>query len=436
MLLGLGTVGVAATGAGLGTSAYFNDTEQFANNVLTAGELDLLVDYYTYWNQGSHGAGSRIGTVDGTSVSGVLDDVKPGDSGLLAFCFEIVDNPAYLWTCGELTANHENGQSEPEMNESTDNTGGDPGALMGELAAAIEVDVNYCDIADNLDASGIDGFDPDDVTHVADVYEGTLAEFLALAQAGMPLDGSGTAGVQAPGEQTAFPGSAADPETDAPCLCIEWHVPSTVGNEIQTDSVAFDLEFYAEQARHNDGTHNPCADESFSAPYINDEDNSTQIDGTLKMDVNYGDQFAAYHVQMDDGNSGPKMSDPLNSVTNIWIPFDVDGDGVIDFQLQWFPGAGFADDPFGYKEVSGGSWGSTQALPAGMTAMSFAESIVFIVPLSMIDPDTDSAYTVGAHMSAGGEAPYAAISTQSATGEIVPSGQWTDASYLLDGTIQ
>jgi len=31
-----------------------------------------------------------------------------------------------------------------------------------------------------------------------------------------------------------------------------------VGNEIQTDSVAFDFEFYAVQSRHNDGSANPC----------------------------------------------------------------------------------------------------------------------------------------------------------------------------------
>lgn len=43
MLLGLGTVGVASAGAGLGTTAYFSDTESFADNMLTAGELNLYV---------------------------------------------------------------------------------------------------------------------------------------------------------------------------------------------------------------------------------------------------------------------------------------------------------------------------------------------------------------------------------------------------------
>ena len=37
VLAGLGAVGVASAGAGLGTTAYFNDTESFEGNQLTAG---------------------------------------------------------------------------------------------------------------------------------------------------------------------------------------------------------------------------------------------------------------------------------------------------------------------------------------------------------------------------------------------------------------
>src|SRR6056297_1553721 len=45
MLAGLGAVGIASAGAGLGTSAYFSDRESFTENTLVAGELDLLVDW-------------------------------------------------------------------------------------------------------------------------------------------------------------------------------------------------------------------------------------------------------------------------------------------------------------------------------------------------------------------------------------------------------
>ncbi len=43
VLLGIGTVGLAAAGAGVGTTAYFSDTESFAGNSLRAGEFDLRV---------------------------------------------------------------------------------------------------------------------------------------------------------------------------------------------------------------------------------------------------------------------------------------------------------------------------------------------------------------------------------------------------------
>ena len=45
MLAGHGTVGLASAGAVLGTSAYFSDREEFSNNCLTAGPLDLKLDY-------------------------------------------------------------------------------------------------------------------------------------------------------------------------------------------------------------------------------------------------------------------------------------------------------------------------------------------------------------------------------------------------------
>ena len=35
-----------------------------------------------------------------------------------------------------------------------------------------------------------------------------------------------------------------------------WWIPTTVGNEIEGDSVKFDLKFYAEQRRHNPNPEN------------------------------------------------------------------------------------------------------------------------------------------------------------------------------------
>ena len=53
VLAGLGTIGIASAGAGLGTSAYFSDEETFENNQLTAGALDLKVDWEEHYSDWS-----------------------------------------------------------------------------------------------------------------------------------------------------------------------------------------------------------------------------------------------------------------------------------------------------------------------------------------------------------------------------------------------
>ena len=45
VLAGLGAVGIASAGTGLGTSAFFSDQEEFTDNSLQAGTLDLKLDY-------------------------------------------------------------------------------------------------------------------------------------------------------------------------------------------------------------------------------------------------------------------------------------------------------------------------------------------------------------------------------------------------------
>lgn len=41
---GLGVIGAASVGAGLGTTALFSDTESFNNNSITAGTTNLIVN--------------------------------------------------------------------------------------------------------------------------------------------------------------------------------------------------------------------------------------------------------------------------------------------------------------------------------------------------------------------------------------------------------
>jgi len=264
ILASTGAIGLAGAGAGLGTSALFSDRETFGNNSFAAGSLDLVVNARSVY----HGAEESLqigpgGTSDGDPTFNVsATDVKPGDWGLAQFCFDITDNPAYLWTCGDLTENAENGQTEPEADVDES-----PG---GELAEATQAVLFYCPRAGNGDVPeasafqedgdyGPDDFHPGDPgTDVAGTLEdaglpvlrsGSLASVLTAMNNGLALDGTPFEG----DGRTEFPAGAGQA-----CLCMLLYLPRSVGNEVQTDSASFDLDFHAIQSRHNDGSQNPC----------------------------------------------------------------------------------------------------------------------------------------------------------------------------------
>ena len=339
MLVGLGAVGVASAGAGLGTTAYFNDTETFANNELTAGSLDLFVHVDYSEDQGSY---AQYSTEPGTYVDGntvgiegegstgeplsiQVSDLKPGDSGEGEFCFSIVDNPAYMWMCGELTENAENEQSEPEMD--VDDTPDE-----GELADAMQVTVSYC--TDDGEGGNVIG---------DEIVSGSLAEVMLALQAGVPLSSDGDA--DAPlADRPTFDGVTepfveGEPNVDEQCVCFEWSVPASVGNEIQTDSVAFDFEFFAVQARHNDGTHNPCIEfdtvlTTDSGPGVDrDGDGQGDAEGSwITARVSSG-PTTVVQVELDGdvyggGNSG--LGEWPNNPNSYVVEanFDVDTDGL------------------------------------------------------------------------------------------------------------
>jgi|AntRauMinimDraft_4_1070384.scaffolds.fasta_scaffold00663_7 predicted ribosomally synthesized peptide with SipW-like signal peptide len=246
VLVGLGAVGVASAGAGLGTTAYFSDEESFDGNTITAGELDLFVDYEaSYDSDGAvdNMADSASGTQDGEPAGMFYDlqDVKPGDSGHVEFCFRIVDNPSYMWACGDMTQ-AENGITEPEG--LVDDT-----PELGELGDAIDARLVYCERNDG------------EIVEGDEIVSGSLVDVFAALAGGAALDGDGTAGLM-PGEQGAYD-TVVEPEEGenfitGPCVCLFWEIPTSVGNEIQSDSLTMALEFHAVQSRHNDGSANPC----------------------------------------------------------------------------------------------------------------------------------------------------------------------------------
>ncbi|MFB6082655.1 MAG: VWA domain-containing protein [Halorientalis sp.] len=192
VLAGLGGIGLTSAGAGLGTSAFFSDNESFIGNSLTAGTMDLKLDYKATYQGGANrlaalqqnypdaeALGDGVYLLDQAPSPGdmeewedmvqdndfvfcspeadeflvngdgvpvfTLDDVKPGDYGEVTMSIHICDNPAFLQLVGKLGENAENGQNDPELAaEGADQDG------VGELADEIQVRVWYDEDCDNV----------------------------------------------------------------------------------------------------------------------------------------------------------------------------------------------------------------------------------------------------------------------------------------------
>ena len=362
-----GTVGVAAALGGAGSMAFFSDEEEFANNRLVAGSLDLKAAYsehYSDWKPNDEGTpegeGVAVRMWDGApattgsatdlesgetglptndawlvavddpdqflantatpdspqgdaSTCGLaatdadelaqpvidLGDVKPGDFGEVTFDLRICDNPGYVWLEVSNVTASENGYTEPEL-EDDDEDGPSTGAhdparveLLDVVRAAYWVD------------DGNDYQNGDE----APAAVGTLREVLvSLSAGGARLagdvdaeDGGGT------GDQGCF-----SPETTH-SVAFAWWVPVDHGDEIQGDSVSFDLSFYAEQCRHNDGTRDPLQS------FLNDEmlfRPSPNWDGSVDDRTGEGSPVVV------DNNALATVFDPAGNEVELPLAFD------------------------------------------------------------------------------------------------------------------
>ena len=185
VLGGIGAIGIASAGAGLGTSAYFSDTETFNANRLEAGELDMLVDWQqTYYGPDGlvyvnawpdddddgiqdtvprsfplwavqNGYDLDIPSERQTAIDEFkglfadvpqdfagplieLTDVKPGDEGEVTFSMHLFDNDGYIKMIGEEHFRSENGVTEPEG--AVDGPGEDGGELAEEIMVQLWAD--------------------------------------------------------------------------------------------------------------------------------------------------------------------------------------------------------------------------------------------------------------------------------------------------------
>ncbi|AOW80092.1 hypothetical protein HTSR_0907 [Halodesulfurarchaeum formicicum] len=191
-------------------------------------------------------------------------DLKPGDKGEVTFSLHLCDNPGYIWMNGQLVSASENGVTEPEA------------AAEGEEQDVVE-------LLDKVEVTL--WYDSDCDNELGDEEE-IIADGIPLRAALDALSQNGGLGIPLDGDRsTAFDEleDAADSENRDPfensttqCIGFEWELPGDeVGNEIQTDSAVFDLGFYTEQARHNDGAGIPPEGNNTTT-----ENNETEVNET------------------------------------------------------------------------------------------------------------------------------------------------------------
>ncbi|ELY46107.1 SipW-dependent-type signal peptide-containing protein [Natronorubrum bangense] len=220
VLGGIGAIGIASAGAGLGTTAYFSDQETFENNTITAGSFGLSVEQSVeHIDQDGMGPDEMAYMSDDEGVWGSsqidITDAKPGDE--YEFCWDITvhDNPGYVVVVG----------SSDEMN--------------GVQAENVELS-DLWDIDDLNDLSTIG--EEATATLTTNGHEqayGSLADLLASLESGIIVSDDDDGAV------TFQPGEAVT-------VCLEVTIPTDVGNEIQGATLTSSMMFYAEQARHND----------------------------------------------------------------------------------------------------------------------------------------------------------------------------------------
>jgi len=258
LLAGVGSVGLASAGAGLGTSALFNDTESFENNSIVAGKLNMAVSV-DIRNKSAElpdpaieSATGPDDTADGNTVTISVSDVKPGDWFLLEWDPEVYFNPGHVQVVS-VDEDYQNSEGDnPESETETDAPGdlgdrmlttvwGDfiPSGGTGDLRPGLQA---LDPTTDNND-SGLSSYETPDLDGITPggAHYTTLNEAHEVYKTGVTIRDPST------GEPLEI-GHGGNSGT----FYQLFELPLGVGNDVQGDSVTFTLRFDAEQARHND----------------------------------------------------------------------------------------------------------------------------------------------------------------------------------------
>ncbi len=238
LLGGIGAIGVASAGAGLGTTAYFSDQERFEGNTLTAGTLAVNVTQRIVtvdqdgigpdeqaWMEA--GDGAAVVTTDPI----VIEDAKPGDEYEVCWEVELEGNPGLAMVSVDNVSDLTGAEAEMVFADDLYDVDDDEDMVtLGEAAEAVAT-LTLCD-EDSGEPTGEE----------LDIFEGSLGDLLATLADGLAVPS---------GEEDGEDVFCHDTECPVE-LCVKIEIPTDVGNELQGATSSFDLEVYAEQCRHND----------------------------------------------------------------------------------------------------------------------------------------------------------------------------------------
>jgi predicted ribosomally synthesized peptide with SipW-like signal peptide len=181
-----------------------------------------------------------------------LTDVMPGDSGEVVFDLRACSSDAYVWLLGTAFAESPGATTEPELEAEG---GTDEAVLAENLVLDVRYDVNHAGSWDGdeprLFGPGFGPYTDGDGSNPA-TLEAAFEVLGRSSDTAIPLDGDAASpmawndGPEAESRQCLS-------TDDVLSVHVSWSVPASVGNEMQGDSVAFTLGFYAEQCQNNDG---------------------------------------------------------------------------------------------------------------------------------------------------------------------------------------
>jgi predicted ribosomally synthesized peptide with SipW-like signal peptide len=290
VLAGLSTIGVAGAAAGAGTSAYFSDEESFDGNQFQAGTFSMtvaLMDQSDAVDQDGLGPDEDDWYTESDNENGLvgasidISDLKPGDTYDFCWCIDVDGNPGVVraFIPWESVSYADGIENETLDDDAADDLPGVDSAddfenILGSEAITVSKNLYICEEDDDGEPVLGDKLLENDIEYTPNTSgewatDGGLGSWVSslsntdtTSQDGVPIGSHNGVG-------TKNPGSGEEPLSDgesdyiligpgdsshfgAVAYCMTIHVDEDAGNELQGASASFDLQFRAEQARHND----------------------------------------------------------------------------------------------------------------------------------------------------------------------------------------